>query len=127
MYLVLDDLRNGLSVLPPSKRKFLFKPSGRTRTTKVSGRYAEVVYNHFCTCPVTSKKDVEWLRQHTRYGIDFFENANEAISMDMDIAQIAASMLINLESASNDEIIRRAKDMGIAIGEYTYLKEKGGC
>lgn len=124
-HLVLDDKRNGMPVLPPSKRKFLFKPNGRTRSQRIVGDKVEIVFNNFCSILVDSKKDVEWLRNHTMYGINFYENTNEAVSMDVYIAQVALNILKNLDVLSDTEIIGRAKAAQIAIGDdIRLLKNK---
>lgn len=111
-YLIVDDVRKGHPVRTPYGRVFKFRFNA-SRITQV-GKTQE--YSAFCTFKTNSKKEIEWLRSHTLYNVDFFEDAKVALSADAIAAQVAVRMSRIVNSLDQSQILRRAKEMNITIG-----------
>ena len=111
-YLIIDDVRKGHAVRTPYGRifKFRFQASRITRVGKVDN------YSSFCTFTTHSKKEIEWLRNHSRYNIEFYEDANVAINANAKKISIASRISKQVESFEADQIISRAKQYNIPIG-----------
>ena len=85
-YLIVDDVRQGQPVTTPYGRLFRFKFQA-SRITKV-GRVES--YSSFCSIKIHSNKEIEWLRAHSLYGIEFYEDTKLALEADVQIIPIAA-------------------------------------
>lgn len=111
-FLIVDDIRNGFPVTTPYGRlfKFRFQASKITKIGKVES------YSSYCTFKTNSKKEIDWLRHHTRFGIEFFENTNLAISANAMKASIASRIYKAVSSLDQPQILERAKNYGIPIG-----------
>lgn len=111
-YLIIDDKRNGHAVRTPYGNKFKFRFQGAhiTRVGRVDS------YSSFCSFRTNSKREIEWLRSHSRYGIEFYENTNLAISMDARKIDIAARIHKQVQNLERDQILARAKKHNIPIG-----------
>lgn len=111
-YLIVDDIRNGFPVTTPYGRlfKFRFQASKITKIGKVES------YSSYCAFKTNSKKEIDWLRKHTRYNIEFFENTNLAISVNAMKAGIASRIYRAISSLDQPQILERAKSYGIPLG-----------
>lgn len=106
-YVLADDIRQGQRVLLPYKKKFIFfvyngtKRSGR-------GRYETSVA--IATYTSYSKKEQQWLRDHTLYNTVFFENTTIASNQDvMDMQRLAEIMKV-LGSLELPSLLRRCDE-----------------
>ena len=66
-------------------------------------------------CILRSKKEAEWVRNHTLFGIKYFESTKDAQSVDRIFADklVEASNMLN--GMSQFEVIERAKAEQLAI------------
>jgi len=80
-YSIWDDVRNGSVIRTPYNRGFKFKTIQRT-VDGSSPRNPN--YISLSAIVIRSKKEAEWLRKHSLYGIKFFEqrDGNKDVSAD---------------------------------------------
>lgn len=64
-YVIVDDLRNGIPIRTPYGNKIEFKYFGSKSSG--TGRFEEREHISSYTCK--SKKEVEWIRSHTLFGV----------------------------------------------------------
>lgn len=112
-YFIVDDTKpNGRAVRTPYGRVFKFKFQGN-RITRV-GR--DQSYSSFCAFRTKSKKEIEWLRQHSLYGVDFYEDTNLALSANAVKAHLTSGIIRQLSMMDQPDLIKRAKAEGIPVG-----------
>lgn len=111
-YLIVDDVRQGQPVRTPYNRIFKFKFQGSKVTT--IGRTES--YSSFCSFTTNSKKEIVWMRAHTLYNIEFFEDTKRAMSINAQKAQITAKIVRTITALDQPEILRRAQSLGISLG-----------
>jgi len=111
-YLIIDDVRNGHAIRTPYGRPLRFVFQGG-RITEV-GKVQE--YSSFCAINIHSKKEIEWLRKHSRYGIEFFEDTKLALSADAIKIGIASRVSKVMASLDQHQILARARQYGIPLG-----------
>lgn len=111
-YLIVDDVRQGQPVRTPYNRIFKFKFQG-SRVTEI-GRTE--TYSSFCSFTTNSKKEITWMRAHTLYNIEFFEDTKMAMSVNAQKVQITARIVRTIAALDQPEILRRAKTLGIPLG-----------
>lgn len=89
-YIIVDDLRQGHPVQTPFGNEIVFKYAA-TKKRQSGKEYQLSLYSTY-TC--MSRKELKWLKEHTMYGIKFFER-NEAGASDDAIkaAKLAKFML----------------------------------
>ena len=111
-YLIVDDVRRGYAVRTPYGRLFKFRfQAGRiTRVGRVDN------YSSFCSFTTHSKKEIEWLRNHSRYRIEFYEDTNLALDANARKIGIASKIHKMVEAMEQDQILSRAKTYNIPIG-----------
>jgi len=107
-YGVYDDLRGGQSVATPFGRPILFKPYQRYHT-KGNGNTFEATTICVCQAVIHSKKEVEFMRTHTRFGIKFWENAEQARNADRTLIERSSDVLARLNNMTQHHVIERAK------------------
>ena len=112
MYLIVDDKRNGKPVLVPNGEKIIFKTL-HSRTIN-EGKDTRVQY--ICGYVCRSKKVIEWLRNHSLYGIHFFEGTNKSLSVDARKAYFAARAANVVNSYSKTQIIDAARNYDVSLG-----------
>lgn len=108
----LGDTRFGHSVETPYGRPIKFKPLWRYKKPG-SGKYNDQVLSMSCIT-VRSKKEAEWIRNHTLFGIRYFENHKDA-QVDSVFADNLVEQSNMLNAMSQFEVIERAKSEGITI------------
>lgn len=77
-YFVVDDIRGGIPVLPPSeglagKKAIHFEPF--STSMKRGDKYDTI--EHVCAYKCFSSKTLEWLRNHRLYNLMFFEGSDQ--------------------------------------------------
>jgi len=112
-YIQVGDIRQGQYVDSPYKNIIKFKYQA---TDKRGGRNVkEEVINHYCTYTTHSKKVVKWLREHTLYGIKFWESAREALDADSTKAAIAANIMLGLSKQDGHQLRKMCMQEKISI------------
>ncbi len=111
-YLIVDDVRKGHPVTTPYGRIFKFRFQA-SRITKI-GRVEN--YSSFCSFRTTSKKEIEWLRTHSLYNIEFYEDTKLALNADAYKVTAAAKIYRQISSLNQTQVLERAKRYNIKIG-----------
>tara|TARA_R110000824_G_scaffold326704_4_gene513647 strand:+ start:307 stop:1149 length:843 start_codon:yes stop_codon:yes gene_type:complete len=112
-FTVFGDKRFGRDVKTPYSKPIRFEHTFRT-TKKGTSRYDKTTLS-LCTAKIYSKKEVEWIRNHTLYGIKFYENIGEVQDIDVQLANKMVAVNNMLNSMTQHEVIARAKLEGITI------------
>jgi len=101
---------------PPNKQPVLFKPHYRYNKNKNTGgkKGAEVVSISRAT--IRSKSVAKWIRDHSLFGIRFFESIKTAIDQDAYLAEKMVSVSNMISTLGDMQVINRAKQEGIDIG-----------
>ncbi len=106
------DVRNGKESRPPLGDFIKFKKLYRYNR-KGAGRAVETIA--VSQAIVRSKKTAEWIRKHTLFGIKFFENINDAKSVDVTLAEKMAEAAGRVSSMSDYQVIERARIENIYV------------
>lgn len=112
-YVIVDDVRQGQPVKTPYGRIFVFKQN-LGRITKI-GPHAET-YSALCVFHTRSKREIEWLKQHRKFGIEFFLDSKEALNANAYAAQILSAVNTEVRALDQSDILSRAKANGIELG-----------
>lgn len=112
-YGVLGDKRYGHEIKTPFNRPIKFEPLFRYKKAAM-GRGEEIV--SMSSVSIHSKKEAQWLREHSLYGIRFFEKLADAQSIDKTFADaLAESSHIVNGFRSEHEMINKAKQIGVEL------------
>lgn len=106
---VMDDTRNGLPVPPPYKRALHFVHMYRQERM---GRDRKEFIN-ISACHVASKKEAEWLRNHSLFGIKFFEDITKVATIDVQMQDRLVEAHSEIARLGEHEMVQRAKSEGV--------------
>lgn len=107
-----DDKKNGIPIRPPYGA-VLFEPVGENRQQRGKDIDVNIWSKHVCE----SKKELEFLRNHTLFGIRFFEKAGETINVDQGFAIKLANHMTALRNTPSNQVHRMAREMELAFEE----------
>jgi len=113
-YLIVDDKRKGMRVKIPYNKPSIFFEYAAARRMR-QGRYEAIAPYSVYTSK--SKKEIEWLRNHSHYGIFFYESATQAVGADVMKMQKLAKTMTQLQNYELIDLIRACKSYNIATGE----------
>ena len=113
-YSIHGDRRKGVEVRPPFGEPIKFKPLIRH---KRPGRGKEVEVVSVSSVNIQSKQVVEYLRNHSLFGIYFYENMENAMNVDSSWANKMVDAQRSLSRLSDMQIVARAKNEGISISQ----------
>ena len=113
-YSIHSDRRKGQEVLPPFGEPIKFKPLIRH---KRPGRGKEVEVVSVSSVSIQSKQVVEYLRNHSLFGIYFYENMENAMNVDSSWAHKMVEAQRSLARLSDMQIVARAKQEGLSISQ----------
>ncbi len=116
-YVIVDDLRNGIPVQTPFKNPI--KLDYTASKTVGAGRFEE--REHMCVYTCKSKKEAEWLKQHSLYGLIFYSTDGDLVTIDAKKATQMASLMLNLNAQDKYQIIQQCKDNDIEMREDVQL------
>jgi len=105
------DKKMGKASTPP-QGVVKFKPVIRTKRSR--GKSEEVI--SVSSVKVHSKALVEYLRNHSQFGIAFFENMDSVLNMNTDWAQRLIEANSAIQRLSDQQIIARCRQEDIPIG-----------
>tara|TARA_R100000808_G_C2154309_1_gene165209 strand:- start:1730 stop:2509 length:780 start_codon:yes stop_codon:yes gene_type:complete len=114
-YTLFGDMKYGRQVKSPYGTPIKFKPLYRYKrqgATKFSSATVSV-----SVATVRSKKELEWLRNHSLFNIKFFEKIGDAQNADVTFSEKVVETSNRLNSMSQFEVIERAKSEGIPISD----------
>jgi hypothetical protein len=106
------DKKRGMDSEPP-QGAIEFKPLIRTK--RKSQRGTQVV--SVSSVKVHSKEVADYLRGHSQYGIAFYENMDSVMNVDSTWAQKMVEAQQSIGRLSDLQVIARAKQEGIAVGQ----------
>ena len=114
-YVIVDDLRQGRAVQTPFKNKIMFDHMG-TKTTGV-GKHKET--EHSCVYSCKSKKESEWLREHSLYNVTFYASGGTGALMSTSSKKASkmASLMSGLKAQDRYSIISMCQQHGIEMME----------
>lgn len=113
------DRKRGVLTTPPNGA-IKFKPILRS---KKKGRHGPQVIS-VSSIRVHSKREAEYLRGHSWFGIKFFESVSEAITVDTTWAQKLVEANQSVQSLSDQQIIARCQMENLYIGTDTDTMRK---
>jgi hypothetical protein len=106
------DKKRGIESEPPHGA-VKFKPLIRTK--RKSGKEIQVV--SVSSVKIQSKSVVDYLRNHSQYGIAFYENMESAMNIDSTWAQKMVEAQQSIGRLSDMQVIARAKQEGISVSQ----------
>lgn len=112
-YRIHGDKRYGRESLPPLREAIVFKEAERYRKHATNGKGMEMI--SICQTVVRSKATAQWLREHSFYGIKFFENLSRAKNVNITLMEKMAEMNTIVTSMNDYAVVERAKLLRIPI------------
>lgn len=104
------DKQRGQVTAPP-QGALRFKPIIRTKRKR--GKEEEVI--SVSSVKVHSKAVAEWMRNHSHFGIAFFENMDSVLNIDSGWAQRLIEANQSIQSLSDQQIIARCRQENLPI------------
>lgn len=109
-YAMSCDRRKGKIVKLPWNKKVIFFEHEGTRKIN-QGKFHEVA-------PISSyrshsKKEIEWIRQHSMYGVLIYENSNNVINANMVRIQKLSRVISVLKNYDYLDLMKRCKEYGV--------------
>lgn len=110
-FIIVDDTRNGRAVQAPFKPiKFVYSSS-----TITAGENDEKNISNTCIYVCKSKKELEWLRNHSTFGYYFFDNMKDAKDVTIKKAEKLMVVMGALNKMGQHELISMARDKQIHV------------
>lgn len=109
----IGDRRLGHAIKTPYDSPIRFKRLYRYKKPGTSKYDAEMV-SMSCAI-IRSKKEAEWIRKHSLYGIKYFENINDVSSINRSFADKLVEVNNMLSGMSQFEVVERAKQENVKI------------
>jgi hypothetical protein len=107
------DKRNGTYIPNPNNGVILFKPLLRTKRNVSGKRGSDVVSVSMYVS--NSKREIEYLRNHSKYGIAFHETLEKAANVDYSMAMKLSECNNLVESLSDQQVIVRSQQEGLTL------------
>jgi hypothetical protein len=114
------DKKRGVQSEPP-QGPIQFKPIVRQ---KRAGRKGEEVIS-VSSVKVHSRAVANWLRNHSRFGISFFEDMDAVLNMNTGWAQKLVEANTAINSLSDQQVIARCKQFKLPVGTNIVQMRKG--
>lgn len=109
-YVMSCDRRMGKIVkLPWGKKTIFFEHEGTRK--RGQGRYAELATISRYTS--NSKKEIQWIRDHSMYGVLIYENTNNAMNVDMLKIQKLSRVIGMLRSVEHVELLKMCNSYNV--------------
>lgn len=108
-YAIVDDIRNGHSVRTPFGNVIWFKYEASKKRQK--GR--ETNHIHIAKYATRSQKEATWLRDHSMFGVIFFDRLGEASDELATKSALIAAYYDVYRNAKASELITYCQNMGI--------------
>ncbi len=112
-YVVVDDLRHGVPVRTPFGNVIKFEYVA----SKTSGAGKNKEIEHSCVYKCKSKKEAQWLKEHTLYGVMFYSSGSDGMTIDGKKATRMALLMKNLMSLEKHQILSMCQQNGIEMME----------
>jgi hypothetical protein len=105
------DKQRGKATVPP-QGPVRFKPIIRTKRRR--GKEEEVI--SVSSVKVHSRSVADWLRNHSQFGIAFFENMDSVLNIDSGWAQRLIEANQSIQRLSDQQVIARCRQENLTIG-----------
>lgn len=112
-YHIVDDKRNGHPVRTPYGNEIVFKPIA----TKMRQNGPDMDHVHISTYATYSKREAEWLKEHSLYGIKFFSRMDEAEKNTIQRSTLVARFYMQYQGMSASQLIQQCKNYNLTPGE----------
>lgn len=112
-YVMSCDRRKGKVVkLPWNKKTIFFEHEGSK--IRGQGKYQELaVISRYTSY---STKEIEWIRNHSMYGVLIYENTNNAMNVDMLKIQRLSKVITTLRSVDHIDLLKMCKNYNVQQG-----------
>lgn len=122
-FALYDDQRNGFTIKTPYGRAFKFKTLQRV-VDKASTRTP--VYMSLSAVVIKSKKEAQWLREHTLFGIKFFERKDDGKEISEDLADKIVKAWQIVSQMDDHTVLQRCigEGMDVDTPEQSKLRKK---
>jgi len=110
MHIIVDDQRNGRNIRAPFD-KIVFTYDSTKRVT--NGKETELINLSTYTCK--SRKELAWLRSHTKFGIYFFDSIDGSMSQKAERASLLVRVMLQLGRMGQHQIIQMCRERGLPI------------
>lgn len=110
-YEIVDDIRKGHRVRLPYGKKDIFFEYGATRRYMQGNGYEAIV--PYSTYLSRSKKEIEWLKNHSMFNVQFYESLNETAHVDGERINRLSVIMKMLNTLEVVDLIKRGKDYGV--------------
>ena len=118
MYVIADDKRNGRNVKAPFGL-IVFKHN----STRLVRNGKETDQFNISTYTCRSRKELEWLRTHSLFGVMFFDKISQAITSDAHKASRLAKHVLALKTVGQHQLVQMARSREIPVVEdLNYLR-----
>jgi hypothetical protein len=108
--IIVGDKRHGKQIRAPFEPiEFIIQGSKIVKNGKESS------ITNFATYTCKSRKELDWLKNHTQYNIRFFDSVKGAISSDSKKATLLSKNMNLLSSMNQHQIYRYAQDHNVDI------------
>jgi len=109
-YVIVDDKRNGFASPNPYRKKAILfeRPHMKKRG---HGREQDIEY--FSTYECHSKKEAKWLREHTYFGVKFFDELDLANSKNHDRALLISNYMNMVQDFDPTRVRQESRRRGI--------------
>jgi hypothetical protein len=107
---ISGDKKRGIESAPPHG-VVKFKPL--IRSQRKTGKNTQVI--SVCSVKVNSQKEVDYLRNHSQFGVRFFESMENAMSVDVSWAQKLVESNSQIQQLSDMQVIDRSSQEGLTI------------
>lgn len=113
-YVIVDDVRNGFTVLPPYKKKSIFFTHINTGRAQIG---KNVVLTPIAQYTSKSKKEIEWLKGHSFYGTFIFTSTARAADANAVKALRLGTVLNIIRVKDFPSIVHDANSLGVPFIE----------
>lgn len=113
-YVMSCDRRKGKIVKLPFGKKTIFFEHEGTRK-RGQGKFTEL--STIAAYTSYSKKEIEWIRNHSMYGVLIYESSNSAMNADMVKIQKLSRAIAVLRSLEHIDVVRMCKGYDVQISD----------
>ena len=110
-YIIVDDTRKGQKQNNPLHKKAIIFEYVHTKRVW-HGREQDI--ENLCIYECKSKKEAEWLRGHSQFGITFFDKLDAKMSQNAEFAVIAARYMRRVEDMDAHQIRKISQQEGVS-------------
>lgn len=112
--MIPDDVKKGKVVSTPYKRGLVFRNAYRHLVPTTSGFQRNKVVS-MATFTTHSKKEADFIRNHTLFGVKYFENMRTTMNIEKQLNDLISIRMTTLGSKPTPEIMAMATGAGITV------------